>query len=79
MQIRKIIYILPLLATTRMDLRSTLYEDQKIIDTGRRLIEELNQRYGRKDIFFSFTVIANGMPVKVPGWAGKEKGSDRIQ
>jgi cyclic beta-1,2-glucan synthetase len=29
-------------------------KDQKIIDTGRRLIEELNQRYGRKDIFFFF-------------------------
>jgi len=28
--------------------------DQKIIDTGKRLIEELNNKYTRKDIFFFF-------------------------
>ncbi len=28
--------------------------DQAIIDTGKRLIEELNRRYSRKDIFFFF-------------------------
>ena len=54
-------------------------KDQKIIDTGRRLIEELNQRYGRKDIFFSFTVIAT--ECSQSSWMGWEKkgGSDRIQ
>ena len=29
-------------------------QDQGIIDTGKRLIEELNNRYARKDIFFFF-------------------------
>lgn len=29
-------------------------QDQLIIDTGRRLVEELNQKYGREDVFFLF-------------------------
>ena len=49
-------------------------QDQGIIDTGKRLIEELNNRYARKDIFFSFIDIDNGMPDKLPGWDGKERG-----
>ena len=53
--------------------------DEAIIETGSRLIKELNQRYGRSDIFYFSIGIVSGMLINAPGWAGSEKrSSDRI-
>jgi len=55
-------------------------QDQGIIDTGKRLIEELNNRYARKDIFFflSSTSTMECQTSFLDGMGKKEGCIDRV-